>query len=90
MLVIELSDAEIGAALRPILNKTKERAVVAGIVERLRLATDPEEQAERNRCGDRMAQLDLEICEMSVATLEQIGLWHAAQIIEQALNQTDA
>lgn len=84
----EVTDGEIVAALRPILAKTKERAAMAEIAERLRWATDPLELAERNRSGDRMAELDHEICQMSVTALDQIGLWHAAGMIEQALSQS--
>ncbi|HCT79144.1 MAG TPA: hypothetical protein DGG94_18920 [Micromonosporaceae bacterium] len=47
----EVTDGEIVAALRPILAKTKERAAMAEVAERLRWATDPLELAERNRSG---------------------------------------
>jgi hypothetical protein len=88
LLMSEVTDSEIVSALRPILTKTKERAAMAEVAERLRWATDPAERSERDRCGNRMAELDLEISQMSVTALDQIGLWHAAGLIEQTLSQS--
>lgn len=85
----ELTDAEIGAALRPIYEPTRERARMAEIAERLRHTTDPDELAERNRAGARLAVLDRQICLMSRDALDRIGLWHAAGMIDAALEAAD-
>ncbi|MFF2555993.1 hypothetical protein ACFVUS_33630 [Nocardia sp. NPDC058058] len=82
----EVSDRQILAALRPLYEPTRERARMAEIVERLRDATDADEIAERDRCGNRMAELDRDICVQSVEALDRIGLWHAAGMIEAALS----
>ncbi|MDG4865033.1 hypothetical protein P8605_43480 [Streptomyces sp. T-3] len=83
----DVTDEEIVAALRPILAMTEERDAMAETVERLRTTEDPQELAERDRSGNRMAELDLEICRTSVTALDHIGLWHAAGMIDQALKE---
>lgn len=83
---IDVTDDQIVAALRPLYEPTRERARMAEVVERLRYATDAGELAERDRCGNRLAELDREICVRSADALERIGLWHAAGMIEAALS----
>lgn len=73
-----LTDEEVLALLRPLQEMERERATVAETVGRLRLASDPQELAERNRCGNRMAELDRKILQLSGPVLERIGLWNAA------------
>ena len=85
----EMTDAEIGAMLRPILAMTAERDRNARIAEELRHATDAQDLARRNAAGTRMAELDRTIAERSAETLADIGLWHAAALIEQAIEDAE-
>lgn len=85
----EPTDTEIGAALRPLFGLTRERARMAEIAERLRYATDPDKLGERDRAGNRMAVLDRQICVMSRDALDRIGLWHAAGMIDAALEAAE-
>ncbi|GIG65711.1 hypothetical protein [Phytomonospora endophytica] len=84
------TDEEIVAAIRPILAMTAQRDVHAEVAERLRYTTDPGGLAERDRNGERMAELDREICLASIEALSGIGMWHAAGMIRDALDAHDA
>ena len=86
----EPTDEEIVAAIRPILAMDAQRDRHAEVAERLRWATDPDEIAERDRNGERMAEMDTEICHASLAALSGLGLRHAASMIEDALGAHEA
>lgn len=79
----ELTDEEVLTLLRPLQEMERERATMAETVGRLRLARDPEELAERNRCGERMAELDRKILQLSGPVLDRIGLWNAAVCVSR-------
>ncbi|MFE3651692.1 hypothetical protein ACFXO2_28435 [Streptomyces sp. NPDC059152] len=53
------------------------------MVEVLRDATPAEDVAERNRCGEAMAELDAEILVESVEKWDRPGLLSAATACEQ-------
>lgn len=85
-----LTNEEIGARLRPLIDLTDERNRLGEIAERLRYATDPVELAERNASGARMAELDDEIARSSVKVLDELGLIHAASLAERGLAAYDS
>ncbi|GAA3231465.1 hypothetical protein MTQ10_25750 [Streptomyces sp. XM83C] len=85
-----VSDEEIVAAWRSLYPLVEERERAAAVVERLREATDPGEVAERDRCGERMAELDERIVRGAAQALDRIGLWHVARLIDSALEDASA
>ncbi|MGK5632678.1 hypothetical protein [Streptomyces sp. URMC 123] len=78
------TDEEVLETLRPLREMERERAEMAAVVDRFRLTEDPRELAERNRCGERMAELDREIIRLSIPALDRIGLWNAAILLRAA------
>ncbi|UJP09305.1 hypothetical protein L2X99_12790 [Microbacterium sp. KUDC0406] len=68
-----LSDTEILAAIRPLLEMTAERAVHASTAERLRNSVTESERIERNTAGQRVAEIDREIAERLIQALDRIG-----------------
>jgi hypothetical protein len=80
-----MTDAEIGAMLRPILAMTAERDRNARIIEELRTSSDPDARARRDAAVARTTELDRAIGERTAETLADIGLWHGSTLIEQAI-----
>ncbi|CAM5411679.1 hypothetical protein GCM10010329_77050 [Streptomyces spiroverticillatus] len=62
---------DLFAPLYPLVD---EREAMAEIASRLRTATDPDQLAERDRAGNRMADLDYEIHDRTARALDRIGL----------------
>ncbi|MER7625655.1 hypothetical protein [Streptomyces sp. NPDC126503] len=74
----DLTDADIARAVRGIAEMEAVRDALAARVTELRTATAPEDLAERDRCGNAMADADTRILLESIEVLERLGMTSAA------------
>ncbi|WP_309053463.1 hypothetical protein [Streptomyces sp.] len=74
----DLTDANIAHAVRGIAAMEASRDALAARVTELRTATVPEDLAERDRCGNAMADADTRILLESIEVLERLGMTSAA------------
>ncbi|MFE0738660.1 hypothetical protein [Streptomyces sp. NPDC058855] len=74
----DLTDADIARAVRGIAAMEAFRDTLAARVTELRTATAPEDLAERDRCGNAMADADTRILLESIEVLERLGMTSAA------------
>ncbi len=73
-----MTDEDIVRAVRGIAAREAAREALAARVTALRTATSAEELAERDRCGNAMADADTRILLESIEVLERLGMTAAA------------
>lgn len=71
-------DQEIARAVRGIVAMEASREVLAARVAALRTATTADDLADRDRCGDAMADADARILRESIEVLDRLGMTAAA------------
>ncbi|MFF9868209.1 hypothetical protein ACF1G0_22870 [Streptomyces sp. NPDC013953] len=74
----DMTDEDIVRAVRGIAAREAAREALAARVTALRAATSAEDLAERDRCGNAMADADTRILLESIEVLERIGMTAAA------------
>lgn len=73
-----MTDEDIVRAVRGIAAMESSREALADRVTALRTATAAEDLAERDRCGNAMADADTRILLESIEVLDQLGMTAAA------------
>ncbi|MEU5812198.1 hypothetical protein ABZ791_00350 [Streptomyces huasconensis] len=73
-----MTDEDIVRAVRGIAAMESSRNVLADRVTALRTATATEDLAERDRCGNAMADADSQILLESIEVLDRLGMTAAA------------
>ncbi|MGW0535580.1 hypothetical protein [Streptomyces sp. NPDC003032] len=74
----DMTDEDIVRAVRCIVAMEASRDVLAARVTALRTATAAEDLAERDRCGNAMADADTRILLESIEVLDRLGMAAAA------------
>lgn len=74
----DMTDEEIVRAVRGIVAMEASREAMAARVTELRTATAAEDLAERDRCGNAMADADTRILLESIEVLDRLGMTAAA------------
>ncbi|MEU3263189.1 MULTISPECIES: hypothetical protein [Streptomyces] len=74
----DLTDEDIARAVRTIAAMEASRDALATRVAALRTATAPGDLAERDRCGNAMAEADARILLESIDVLDRLGMTAAA------------
>ncbi|MFC8915012.1 hypothetical protein ACGF5F_33970 [Streptomyces sp. NPDC047821] len=73
-----MTDEAIVRAVRDIVALEASREVLAARVSELRTATSAADVAERDRCGEAMAEADTRLLLESIEVLDRLGMTAAA------------
>ncbi|MEV3987305.1 hypothetical protein AB0J57_00180 [Streptomyces sp. NPDC049837] len=73
-----MTDEAIVRAVRDIVALEASREALAARVTALRTATSAEDVAERDRCGEAMAEADTRLLLESIEVLDRLGMTSAA------------